>query len=267
MPDEYVCLSTLRGVSAQAAAIIDRYAGERAIWIPVAAFRQFMHTLHWGDFAELDLSLLDGLEAGDRSTLIDELRAYHGYLRRQRERVQRFHRVYHSWLDQRHGELPPVYRERLRDWRQRYGSYDYLRITGLGTNGGMQRFLADPEGCMRHFERAFAGLEEQHRYERLQWAEAEATFWSSLDSSDTSRSYQRNGSVSSQVEEALRLLGLSPGATLADIQRAYRVQAKAVHPDRQGSGSTEQMAALNRAYTYLRRCYRQDVPEMRRAET
>ena len=66
MPDEYVCLSTLRGISVQAAAIIDRYASERAIWVPVAAFRQFMHTLHWGDFAELDLSLLDGLEAGDR---------------------------------------------------------------------------------------------------------------------------------------------------------------------------------------------------------
>lgn len=261
MPDEYVCLSTLRGISVQAAAIIDRYASERAIWVPVAAFRQFMHTLHWGDFAELDLSLLDGLEAGDRGTLIDELRAYHGYLRRQRERVNRFHRVYHSWLDQRHGELPPAYRERLRNLRQRYGLYDYFRITGLGTKGGIQRFLADPEGCMCHFERAFAELEEQHRYERFQEAEAETNFWSNLDG------LHGNGSVSSQVEEALRLLGLSPGATLAEIQRAYRVQAKAVHPDRQGAGSTEQMAALNRAYAYLRNCYRPTEPGMRRAES
>ena len=114
---------------------------------------------------------------------------------------------------------------------------------------------------MCHFERAFAELEEQHRYERFQEAEAETNFWSNLDG------LHGNGSVSSQVEEALRLLGLSPGATLAEIQRAYRVQAKAVHPDRQGAGSTEQMAALNRAYAYLRNCYRPTEPGMRRAES
>ncbi len=261
MPDELVCLSALRGISAQAAAIIDRYSSDHAIWVPVAAFKQFIHTLHWGDFEELDLHLLDGLDPGDRSALSDELRAYHAYLRRQRERVDRFHRAYRRWLEERHSELPLAYRERLRGFRQRYGSYDYFRITGLGTNGGMQRFLADPEGCMRIFERAFAELEEQQRRERLRQAEAEADWWSDPGG------LPGNGPAPSQLEEALHLLGLSPGATLAEIRRAYRAHAKAAHPDRQGAGSTERMAALNRAYAYLRRCYRSAEPEMRRAET
>jgi DnaJ-domain-containing protein 1 len=266
MPNERACLSALRGISAQAATIIDRYSRERAIWVPVAAFKQFIHTLHWGDFEELDLHLLDGLDPGDRSTLIDELRAYNGYLCRQRERVDRFHRAYRHWLEERERELPLEHRERLRAWRQRYGSYDYFRITGLGTNGGFRRFVADPERCMRIFERAFVELEEQQRRERLRQAEAEADWWSNLDSHDKSGSYHGNGYAPSQLEEALRLLGLSPGATLAEIRRAYRVHAKAVHPDRQGAESTEQMAALNRAYAYLRRCYREASPEMRRAE-
>ncbi len=266
MPNESVCLSALRGISAQAAAILDRYSRDHAIWVPVAAFKQFIHTLHWGDFEELDLHLLDGLDPGDRSALIDELRIYHTYLRRQRERVNRFHHAYRQWLEERHSELPPEYRERLRDFRQRYGSYDYFRITGLGIKDGMQRFLADPERCMRSFERAFAELEEQQRRERLRQAEAEADWWSNLDSHDKSGSYHGNGYAPSQLEEALRLLGLPPGATLAEIRRAYRVHAKAAHPDRQGAGSTGQMAALNRAYAYLRRCYRSAEPEMRRAE-
>jgi hypothetical protein len=266
MPNERACLSSLRGISAQAASILDRYTHEQALWVAVDAFQQFTHTLHWGRFEDLDLCLLDGLEADERCALIDELRAYHAYLRRQRERVSRFHRAYLQWLDERHSELPPAYRERLRAWRQRHGSYDYFRITGLGTNGGMQRFLADPEGCMRIFERAFAELEEQQRRERLRQAEAETSWWSNLDSHDKSGSYHGNGYAPSQLEEALRLLGLSPGSSLAEIRRAYRAHAKAAHPDRQGTGSTERMAALNRAYAYLRRWYREASPEMRRAE-
>jgi len=97
-----------------------------------------------------------------------------GQLRRQRERVNAFHHAYHRWLDARNGALPPVYRERLQYWQKRYGLYDYHRITGLGIKSGIQRFLADPEGCMRTFERAFAELEDQRRLERLQQAEAEA---------------------------------------------------------------------------------------------
>ncbi len=261
MPNERACLSSLRGISSQAASILDRYTHEQALWVPVAAFKQFIHTLHWGDFEELDLHLLNGLDPGDRSALIDELHAYHAYLRRQRVRVNRFHRAYRRWLEERHSELPPTYRERLRGFRQRYGSYDYFRITGMGTNGGMQRFLADPEGCMRIFERAFAELEEQQRLERLRQAEAGTSWWSDLGG------LPGDGYARLQLEEALHLLGLSLGASLAQIRRAYRAHAKAAHPDRQGTGSTERMAALNRAYAYLRRLYRSAEPEMRRAET
>ncbi|HLL80389.1 MAG TPA: hypothetical protein VKT25_12870, partial [Ktedonobacteraceae bacterium] len=108
MRDERACLSTLRGVSARAAAILDRYCQEQSIWVEGAAFKQFMHTLHWGNFAELDLRLLDGLAPDDRGALLDELRAYHAYLRRQRERVAAFHHAYHRWLDERNGALPPA---------------------------------------------------------------------------------------------------------------------------------------------------------------
>ena len=101
MSSEHVSLSTLRGISARAAAILDRYSHEQAIWVPVAAFKQFIHTLHWSNFADLDLRLLDDLEPGDRNALIDELRVYNDYLHRQRERVSRFHRAYHQWIEKR----------------------------------------------------------------------------------------------------------------------------------------------------------------------
>jgi DnaJ domain len=266
MPNERACLSALRGISAQAATILDRYTREQTLWVPDRAFQRFTHTLHWGRFEDLDLCLLDGLDAGDRRALLAELRAYNAALQRQRERVSSFHRAYSQWLDERHGELPPAYRERLHAWQRRYGSYDYFRITGLSTNGGFRRFVVDPEGCMRMFERAFAGLEEQQRLERLRQAEAEADWRSNVDSHDKSGSYHGNGYAPSQLEEAFHLLGLSPGATPVEIRRAYRTHAKAAHPDRQGAGSTERMAALNRAYAYLCRLYRSAEPQMRRAE-
>jgi len=261
MSNEHVCLSALRGISARAAAILDRYAGERAIWVTVAAFKQFIHTLHWGDFEELDLHLLDGLDPGDRSALIGELRAYHGYLCRQRERVDRFHRVYRQWLDERHAALPPGYHVRLRVWQQRYGLYDYYRITGLGTKSGFERFLIDPEANMQAFAQAFLDLEEQRLRERARQKQAETDWWESLGDA------REGGPMTTPVEEALRVLGLSQGASFAKIHRAYRVRAKALHPDRRGAETTEQMAALNRAYAYLRRWYRSVEPEMRRAGT
>jgi hypothetical protein len=254
MSSEYVCLRTLRGISARAAAILDRYSQEQAIWVPVAAFKQFIHTLHWGNFADLDLHLLDGLDPGDHSALIEELCAYNEYLRRQRERVSRFHRAYRQWLEERDRELPPEYRERLRAWQQRYGLYDYFRITGLSTNSGFQRFIADPEDCMRTFERAFAELAEQREHERYWQAQAEADWWSNAGHMHDS------GRVGTQLDEALRRLGLSPGATLTEIKQAYRAHAKAFHPDRQGEDSTAQMVALNRAYETLRRFYRPAEP-------
>jgi hypothetical protein len=43
------------------------------------------------------------------------------------------------------------------------------------------------------------------------------------------------------------VLGLAPGATAADIQRAYRRRARLVHPDIAGPGATSSMAELNLA--------------------
>ncbi|HEV2580063.1 MAG TPA: DnaJ domain-containing protein [Ktedonobacteraceae bacterium] len=260
MPNERACLSALRGVSARAAAILDHYTNEQALWVPVGAFQQFAHTLHWGRFEDLDLCLLDGLDVDDRGALLEELRAYNAALQRQRDCVDRFHRAYRQWIDQQHEALPSSYRERLRKWQRRYGRYDYYRVTGLGTQSGIERFLADPEENMRAFEQAFLDLEEQRQRERARHKQAEADWWANLDG------LPGNGYALSQLDEALHLLGLSPGATLAEIQRAYRAYAKLVHPDRQGAGSTERMAALNRAYAYLRKLYRSAEPEMRRAE-
>jgi DnaJ-domain-containing protein 1 len=251
MSSEHVCLSTLRGISARAAAILDRYNQEKAILVPVTAFKQFTRTLYWGDYVDLDLHVLDGLDPGDRSELLDELRAYNTYLRRQRERVSRFHCAYHKWLEERDKELPLAYRERLRAWQQRFGLYDYFRITALGTNSGFQRFMVDPEASMRSFELAFAQLAEQCERERYWQQQAEADGWSNAGS----LLYSEH--VRTQLEEALQQLGLSYGVEFAEVRRAYRVRAKALHPDRQGRDSTEQMVALNRAYEMLQRFYNQ----------
>ncbi len=250
MSGEYISLSTLRGISTQAAAILDRYGQEQAILVPIAAFNEFTHTLHWGNFADLDLHLLDGLPADDRSAFLNELRVYNAYLHRQRARVSRFHQAYRRWLEERDRELPPEYRERLHAWQQRYGPYDYFRITGLGTNSGLRRFRSDPEECMRIFEQAFAELAEQREQERYWQQQAEEDWWSNMGHiRDSER-------VGMQLEEALKRLGLSQGVTFAEVRKAYRANAKALHPDRQGKESTAQMAALNSAYEILRRFYR-----------
>jgi curved DNA-binding protein CbpA len=41
-------------------------------------------------------------------------------------------------------------------------------------------------------------------------------------------------------------LGLAPGATAADVKRAYRRRAWVLHPDIAGPGATSRMAELNR---------------------
>jgi hypothetical protein len=258
MPNESACLSALRGISARAAAILDRSTYEQALWVPVAAFQQFLHALHRGRFEDLDLCLLDGFDGDDRCALLEELRAYHATMQRQRERVDRFHQAYHQWLDKRHSTLPPDYRERLRAWQRRYGLYDYYRITNLGTRSGFERFLADPEANMQAFEQAFLKLEEQRQRGRAR--QKQADWWASLG--DTGE----GGPVKTPVEEALHLLGLSRQASFSEIRRAYRVRAKALHPDHQGAEATAQMAALNRAYAYLRSFYRPVAPETRRPE-
>jgi molecular chaperone DnaJ len=43
------------------------------------------------------------------------------------------------------------------------------------------------------------------------------------------------------------ILGLAPGATAADVQRAYRRRARLLHPDIAGEGATTRMAELNLA--------------------
>jgi len=260
MPKERACLSALRGISAQAATILDRYTHEQILWVPVEAFQQFTHTLHWGKFEDLDLSLLDKLNADDCGALLEELRTYNATMQGQRLRVDRFHRAYRQWLEERHAALPSGYRERLRAWQRRYGLYDYYRITGLGTKSGFERFLTDPEAHMQAFERAFLDLEEQRLRERARQKQAEADWWESLGDA------REGGPVNTPVEEALRVLGLSQGASFAKIRSAYRVRAKALHPDRRGAETTEQMAALNRAYAYLCSFYRSAAAEMRGSE-
>ena len=48
------------------------------------------------------------------------------------------------------------------------------------------------------------------------------------------------------------VLGVSRGASAADVQAAYRRLARALHPDAPGGGDAEAMAAVNAAYAALR---------------
>lgn len=253
MSTRLVCLSSLRYISASAAAILDRYspdrAGDQAVWVPAPIFEQFIHTLCWGNFSDLDLNLLESLDNADRIALQAELRAYYEYLRRQRQRVDRFHRAYRDWLDKRERELPRVYLERLRHWRQRYGPYTYLRITGLTTMSGFQRFMADPEGHMAVYEQWFAELAEEQTYTRQ--SETDAGWFSDRQPGD------KHAGLLTEIEQALRLLGVSANATLAEIRQAYRTRAKMLHPDWQGEERTGQMASLNAAYHVLCKWYHQ----------
>jgi DnaJ-like protein len=48
------------------------------------------------------------------------------------------------------------------------------------------------------------------------------------------------------------VLGVSPGATAAEVTAAYRRQAKRWHPDRAGGDAARRMAEINAAYDLLR---------------
>jgi hypothetical protein len=48
------------------------------------------------------------------------------------------------------------------------------------------------------------------------------------------------------------VLGVSRGASAAEVQAAYRHLARSLHPDAPGGGDGEAMAAVNRAYAVLR---------------
>jgi hypothetical protein len=251
MRSGFACLSALRYISARAADILDCYSpdqmGEQAAWVPAQAFMQFTHTLCWGSFADLDMSLLEPLAPDDRSALLEELRLYHEHLILQRQRVERFHHAYQDWLHQRESELPKEYLGRLQRWRRRFGAQAYFRITGLATRSGFHQFLADPEKHMAAFEQAFADLAQQQTQTWQKWTDAgQFSAWH-LD---------EPAAVSAQVEQALRLLGLPAHVPFAEVKRAYRRRAKMFHPDLQGENMADQMVAVNAAYHLLCQHYR-----------
>lgn len=258
MPTGRVSLGALRRISPQAAAILDRYVADQALWVPATAFRHFFHTLCWGTFTDLDLHLLDGVvDPADRRALVEELQRYHAYLRRQRECVARFHHAYQDTLDARERELPAEYVERLRHWRERFGTLVYGRITGLTTGSGLQRFLADPAGQMAAFERAFAEYAQQ---QQAYWRNGADSGW------PTGAQGDNPAGMSAQVEQALRILEVSADASLIEIRRAYRRRAKQLHPDWQGEQYAAQMVALNAAYQLVCTHHRAAVAAARRSE-
>jgi len=55
------------------------------------------------------------------------------------------------------------------------------------------------------------------------------------------------------------VLGLKPGASSQDVQRAYRALAKRFHPDRAGGEAGEMMISINAAYDLLREQLEGDV--------
>jgi hypothetical protein len=54
-----------------------------------------------------------------------------------------------------------------------------------------------------------------------------------------------------QVADAYSRLGLEPGASLAEVKRAFRRLAKQSHPDHAGSGSLETFLAVKAAYEWI----------------
>ncbi|MEO8463416.1 MAG: J domain-containing protein, partial [Chloroflexota bacterium] len=53
------------------------------------------------------------------------------------------------------------------------------------------------------------------------------------------------------ANDPLRVLGLRPGASSADIKQAYRALAKANHPDSAGPGALVRFLAIQAAYEQL----------------
>ena len=55
----------------------------------------------------------------------------------------------------------------------------------------------------------------------------------------------------SDLDVSYRLLGISPSATMDEVERAYRKKAKLHHPDL--GGDADAMRALNEAYNQIKR--------------
>lgn len=64
----------------------------------------------------------------------------------------------------------------------------------------------------------------------------------------------RHAATPGNLDISFRLLGLSPSATLEEIERAYRNKAKVHHPDLGGDDDT--MRALNEAYNLIKKTRR-----------
>jgi hypothetical protein len=54
-----------------------------------------------------------------------------------------------------------------------------------------------------------------------------------------------------QSADAYARLGLAPGASFADVKRAYRRLAMDHHPDRVGSGGVREFLAIKAAYDWI----------------
>ncbi len=64
----------------------------------------------------------------------------------------------------------------------------------------------------------------------------------------------KNGVSPQNLEISFRLLGVSPGSSWDEIEKAYRKKAKIHHPDLGGDEDT--MKALNEAYEILKKVYK-----------
>ena len=68
--------------------------------------------------------------------------------------------------------------------------------------------------------------------------------------------------LSSEVAYSLRVLGLAPGATAADVRSAFRRLARTCHPDVAGRQGAFRFQQITGAYTFLKGL----TPEERRRE-
>ena len=54
------------------------------------------------------------------------------------------------------------------------------------------------------------------------------------------------------IADPYRTLGLAPGASMAEVKRAYRLLAKAFHPDSAGEAALPRFLAIHEAYEHIR---------------
>ena len=74
--------------------------------------------------------------------------------------------------------------------------------------------------------------------------------------------------ATSSYEMYYRMLGLAPGAPLAEIKRAYRTLAKQYHPDlNKAPDAAERFIEVNEAYEFLLRLHTVPPPRSRTART